>query len=271
MKKTFTVLAVAGLGLMGSLFASSASAYSLNLPPAYPDVTTYSASVNYTATCVNDNGLTGVCGQSASSGAGGSNGRRYDVQTSGLLTITGTTMSLNATGSGSIAVTSGSQGLSYSLSAKFDANGNFVTSGSTISIKGVTTDPNFQSGKILGANLTQLGFAGGTGCGGGSSACGTFYFTFNNSVTGDMAAFYSNYSGVIAGTTNMTTGSSWNPVWTSGTWDPSNNNNPGFFLRRSFTATSNVDTFVPVPAAAWLFGSGLLGLVGVARRRATRD
>jgi len=24
---------------------------------------------------------------------------------------------------------------------------------------------------------------------------------------------------------------------------------------------------VPVPAAAWLFGSGLLGLIGVARRR----
>jgi hypothetical protein len=29
-----------------------------------------------------------------------------------------------------------------------------------------------------------------------------------------------------------------------------------------------VTTVVPVPAAAWLFGSGLLGLVGVARRKA---
>ena len=27
-------------------------------------------------------------------------------------------------------------------------------------------------------------------------------------------------------------------------------------------------TVVPVPAAAWLFGSGLLGLVGLARRKA---
>jgi hypothetical protein len=26
-------------------------------------------------------------------------------------------------------------------------------------------------------------------------------------------------------------------------------------------------TAVPVPAAVWLFGSGILGLVGVARRR----
>jgi hypothetical protein len=28
-------------------------------------------------------------------------------------------------------------------------------------------------------------------------------------------------------------------------------------------------TAVPVPAAVWLFGSGLLGLVGIARRKQT--
>ena len=33
-------------------------------------------------------------------------------------------------------------------------------------------------------------------------------------------------------------------------------------------STDIVNTAVPVPAAVWLFGSGLLGLVGVARRRA---
>jgi len=32
-------------------------------------------------------------------------------------------------------------------------------------------------------------------------------------------------------------------------------------------STDIVNTAVPVPAAVWLFGSGLLGLVGVARRR----
>ena len=31
---------------------------------------------------------------------------------------------------------------------------------------------------------------------------------------------------------------------------------------------SHITTVIPVPAAAWLFGSALLGLVGVARRRA---
>ena len=35
---------------------------------------------------------------------------------------------------------------------------------------------------------------------------------------------------------------------------------PGFSLNWNFTA-------VPVPAAVWLFGSGLLGLIGVARRK----
>lgn len=34
-----------------------------------------------------------------------------------------------------------------------------------------------------------------------------------------------------------------------------------------WAAKTGGDTFVPVPAAVWLFGSGLLGLVGVARRK----
>ena len=33
------------------------------------------------------------------------------------------------------------------------------------------------------------------------------------------------------------------------------------------TSVTINSTVVPVPAAVWLFGSGLLGLVGVARRR----
>ena len=37
---------------------------------------------------------------------------------------------------------------------------------------------------------------------------------------------------------------------------------PGFNANFNFTAAA-----VPVPAAVWLFGSGLLGLVGVARRK----
>ena len=45
---------------------------------------------------------------------------------------------------------------------------------------------------------------------------------------------------------------------------------PGFnanFDFTSITATTAAVSAVPVPAAVWLFGSGLMGLVGVARRR----
>ncbi len=38
------------------------------------------------------------------------------------------------------------------------------------------------------------------------------------------------------------------------------------FLDLDFTTSASVST-VPVPAAAWLFGSGLLGLAGLARRK----
>ena len=35
----------------------------------------------------------------------------------------------------------------------------------------------------------------------------------------------------------------------------------------TFTQSMMLNTPVPVPAAVWLFGSGLIGLVGVARRK----
>jgi len=50
-------------------------------------------------------------------------------------------------------------------------------------------------------------------------------------------------------------------VYQGGQLDPPPNN--AFGLLYSGTLTS-----IPIPAAVWLFGSGLLGLVGVARRRA---
>lgn len=40
------------------------------------------------------------------------------------------------------------------------------------------------------------------------------------------------------------------------------------FVNATWTGITITPTAVPVPAAVWLFGSGLLGLVGVARRKA---
>ena len=43
---------------------------------------------------------------------------------------------------------------------------------------------------------------------------------------------------------------------------------PGQNAAFDFTSiTASNASVIPVPAAVWLFGSGLLGLVGVARRR----
>lgn len=39
----------------------------------------------------------------------------------------------------------------------------------------------------------------------------------------------------------------------------------------SFAKTGDVPPAIPVPAAVWLFGSGLMGLVGVARRRKSKS
>lgn len=56
-----------------------------------------------------------------------------------------------------------------------------------------------------------------------------------------------------------------NSTATSASWINLSTNNNSNFL--SLYAMSQELTAVPVPAAAWLFGSGLLGIVGVARRK----
>jgi len=48
--------------------------------------------------------------------------------------------------------------------------------------------------------------------------------------------------------------------------DPPGAGFPGITMQWIIEGTATV---VPVPAAAWLFGSGLLGLIGIARRKKT--
>ncbi len=63
----------------------------------------------------------------------------------------------------------------------------------------------------------------------------------------------------------------------SGTFDGTNLNIAGVFNDPYYDGyTYNYDisatvSSVPVPAAAWLFGSGLLGLVGIAKRKKARN
>ena len=49
--------------------------------------------------------------------------------------------------------------------------------------------------------------------------------------------------------------------------DPSGFGGVPYVLHLEGTVSGDLPAVVPVPAAVWLFGSGLLGLVGVARRR----
>jgi len=62
--------------------------------------------------------------------------------------------------------------------------------------------------------------------------------------------------------TGVLTGNGFDP--TGATWSFSGESPTSY----SMTITSTGIPAVPVPAAVWLFGSGLLGLVGIARRKA---
>lgn len=88
-------------------------------------------------------------------------------------------------------------------------------------------------------NGTDFNMGPGTRCNATSGSCSTpLSIDSFDAVTGDFTA-------------------SWNSVVIGGAFDGQ---------LASWAITGNASA-VPVPAAAWLFGSGLLGLVGVARRR----
>jgi hypothetical protein len=201
---------------------------------------------------INGSGQTGEC---YTTQGGGQNKKDYSgwidpIAGFGLFSITGSTMSLSINGSANRGVDGGD----YSLTANFDEDGGFT--GGSITILGSLYSgddfyPQFQSGTLLTGNLFNFGF-------GGEDAAGIFEFEIDT-LGGDMAAFGDALQGgVIAG---PTLDSSY-----GGDWDPLLDNNPAFW-QQSFTASGNVDTYVPLPAAVWLFGSGLLGLAGFARRK----
>lgn len=94
---------------------------------------------------------------------------------------------------------------------------------------------------------------------------GTYTFTVGAGQMGGQIDF------AWGGTTGIDVVMVWNVVgntYTSSDWDT--NGTPGAGMIDGpfpgFSANFNM-TAVPVPAAVWLFGSGLLGLVGVARRK----
>jgi len=85
-----------------------------------------------------------------------------------------------------------------------------------------------------------------------------FYANFNTTdFNQGNASVAFNTTNCVAGTCDFTM--SWTSLIVGGPFD---GNTGSWFLQGSVQPSA-----IPVPAAAWLMGSGLLGLVGVARRR----
>ncbi|MFC1773566.1 hypothetical protein ACFL3A_09470 [Pseudomonadota bacterium] len=131
----------------------------------------------------------------------------------------------------------------FDLSATIDATGTLI--GGSLTIGGTVPTLGFTSGTLFTGTLTAFGFPN----------VGSDPFEFLLDVTGgDAASLYgSGPAGVIL------SGTGFGGDFVS---DFSNlSTGPGTGI-----AVANVGT-VPIPAALWLFGSGLLGLIGLARRR----
>lgn len=150
----------------------------------------------------------------------------------------------------------------FSLYVDLDGSGN-VQAGSTFRVDGVVRTNGFPvgctantytcvqydgstvSGGLLSGNLTEFGWSSNTG------SNGLIEFRFNNA----SGLIGSQGLGFNAGGMILTVSSS------------TLTNFGGQALTTSWTGTGFGDVFVPIPAAVWLFGSGFLALLGVARRK----
>jgi len=135
---------------------------------------------------------------------------------------------------------------------------------------------------VVMAPNSVFGAGIGRSQGGVTSSSGAFLCDFGSTTTASGAVGISNclYDGPGFGSDGRPAG---NKIWTLATVDGDGDGImgipmaamgpfPGFnaTFSANLTATPKTST-VPVPTAVWLFGSGLLGLGGLARRRITAD
>lgn len=130
-------------------------------------------------------------------------------------------------------------GGSISLSANISAGG-ILNSGS-FSVLG--TSGSYNSGTLLTGDLTALGYA--------NNGSQVLEFLFNPT-GGDLSSLYGLRPGGIIFSVSGYNDADFNTAFSNTAYN-------------GFASIAPVP--VPVPAAVWLFGSGLLGLAGLARRR----
>ncbi|MBZ0071643.1 MAG: VPLPA-CTERM sorting domain-containing protein [Thiohalobacteraceae bacterium] len=168
---------------------------------------------------------------------------------------------IGAVNAGTIGITGDYTG-TYSLT---------VWNGGTGAVLGAsTTNPN---------NLWSWDFTAGTASfDPGALNIGFPYSTGPIALVDNGNGTYTGTYGISIGTNSGTASTTWD-ITQSGnslmitTWDTDSNGIPGTTLAGvmplpiSLQWDGSAVSAVPVPAAVWLFGSGLLGLVGVARKR----
>lgn len=256
-----TAIAI-GVLVTFSSWSSPSLAAPIHLLPAYPDLTMSGGSLSYSLTKVCQNPGSGMLGNCS----GPRTLERWDLSY-GRLTVTGSTMTVNP-GSGPLTVSGGNYQLQVIFG--FNAAGTAVTGilatdpysgdavqNSSLGALGTTGNPHFQSGTLvtgIPVNATGHGYPHAFGYA-GSGSSGVFEFLFA-APGGDFGAIGGGGPGRIIITASSFTGA-------SGSWEGLGVN----FWKASHSSAVSVHTVVPVPAAAWLMGSALLGLVGLRLRR----
>ena len=266
-------------GVLIATVTGALQAAPLNLPTPYPDpdITTHGTSISYIYDGDGSNRLT-------ITGAGG-------LVSSQVITIPDGN-SLNGGVNSLISAVPGGAGVAadlesgYLLTADFNDSGDFL--GGAVEVTGYAVNPyafgtstapeaffaGTNTGTILTLDLDRFGFSGTPASAGDRD---TVILEWGGIVTGgdlNILGFAGPVGGAVA-VGNVFWGTD-DPLEAlggtfGGAWDPLEINDMTAFTS-SFVSCDGfcpvlVDTFVPVPAAVWLFGSGLLGLIGTGMRR----
>ena len=159
--------------------------------------------------------------------------------------------------------------------ANFDSGAAIISNGIGVS-QAATWDVNAPQSDCLSnvgcfsyaGSMTNLFFHNTSTQIGGNYAAPSGSFEYGGAINVDLSSLFANWAGadfhqgaLVSGTVDQQ--GNFALSWSIGLYDP------GYLGQVSWTLRGHVNevSAVPVPAALWLFGSGLTGLVAVVRRR----